>query len=200
MTDEHIAEHADLLSSIAVLYVYDELTEHDKHIIDTLSKYIKNTMTAHGKDEAEKICADRDIDILITDCDMDGIDTLPAHVRNLHPSCFIIIYTSKNDPEHFMEAIELKVDKYMIKPCDEKTFLKTIIAQAESIFALQSLHTHAAGYETILSENSYDLLSNSIDELRNIVARISGHKEALNLVRSLKGVIDNIKTVIKDSV
>ena len=121
--------------------------------------------------------------------------------RSCNPSCSIIIYTSKNDPEHLLEAINMKVDKYIIKPSNFKEIIKAIINLAEHAFTLKALYSIVPEKSTHLDTEAYDTISQTIDELRAIIAKMAAQHciESMPIIHSLKGIIERMKTLLKNS-
>ena len=114
MVIELCEDNAGLLSSVTVLCLSNGDTKNkESELIEILSNYIKNFIVAYNIDDAKKQAEGRDIDILITDFNLADEESIkfPLYIRRCNPSCSIIIYTDKNDPEHMLEAINMKVDK-----------------------------------------------------------------------------------------
>lgn len=206
MVFELCEDNAGLLSSVTVMFLNNdkEATAKDNELIGLVSEYIKNIIVASSIEEAKEKAEGRDIDILITDFNLSDSESIefPVYIRRNNPSCSIIIYTSKNDPDHLLEAINLKVDKYIIKPCSFKDFIKAIISLAEFAFTLKSLYsTHNVTPSTHLDAESYDTISQSIDDLRAVIAKmVSQHcMESMPIIHTLKSVIAKLKYLLKSS-
>ncbi len=204
MALELCEENADILNSVTVMYLlYDKEQNKDSELINLLSHYIRNLIVASTIKEAKEKAAGRDIDILITDFNLADSESLefPVYIRRMNPSCSIIVYTAKNDPDHFMEAIDLKVDKYLIKPCSIKEITKVIVNCAENAFTLKSLYSYRKHNFTHLDTEAYDTISQSIDELRIVITKMANQHcmEAMPVIHSIKGVIANMKTLLRNS-
>lgn len=120
----------ELLSKITILYVEDEvsISEQVKYFF---SKYVKNFYTAQNGIEGLKLFKEVEPDILITDIQMPKMNGLEM-IRELDNKrqIPIIITTAYSDAEYFLKAIELKVDKFVIKPVN----LVELISDVQRLF------------------------------------------------------------------
>ncbi len=203
MVLELCEDNAGLLSSVTVLYINTDEDEYKEELIAILSKYIKNIIVTDNLKDAKEKAEGRDIDILITDFNLADDESMnfPMYIHRCNPSCSIIIYTSKNDPEHLLEAINMKVDKYIIKPSNFKEIIKAIINLAEHAFTLKALYSIVPEKSTHLDTEAYDTISQTIDELRAIIAKMAAQHciESMPIIHSLKGLIERMKTLLKNS-
>ena len=201
---EQYYENMELLNSVTILYFnYNKTISKDDELKNILEKYTKNLITVSTIDEAKSKITGYDIDILITDFSLTDKESVefPLFIRRQNPSCSIIIYTDKNDADHMLEAIDLKVDKYLIKPCSNKEIIKVVLNAAEYCFTLKSLYSNKVDNTTHLDTSAYDTLSQSIDELRIVISKIAPQNcmEAMPVIHSLKNIIDNLKLLLKSS-
>lgn len=107
MVLELCEDNAGLLSSVTVLYLNINKDEDKEELISILSKYIKNLIVTNNLKEAKEKAEGRDIDIIITDFNLADEESMnfPILIRRRNPSCSIIIYTDKDDPEHFLKPL-----------------------------------------------------------------------------------------------
>lgn len=204
MNENILSIYQDTLNSITILYVYkDQISqEYDRELIDILSKYSSNFHVVNFKDAYEQIEI-KDIDILITDIDLqcDECFNLFSLLRRRNPTCSIIIYSSQGDSDHLIKAIDLKVDKFFVKPTDPDLILKSIVSLGEYAFTLKSLRSDSLEDVTHLNMETFDLVSSSIDDLRLINEKIanSNRDDSLSITYSINEIVKKLKKVIKDS-
>jgi diguanylate cyclase (GGDEF)-like protein len=124
-------------NDITILYVEDE-----KNIRETLSKFLKHFATqiylANNGEEGLKLYNRHTPDIVISDIKMpimNGIDMVKA-IKQINPKQHIIFTTAHSDSKYFIEAIELLVDGYVLKPIDFE-ILKNKINSLQSIIKLK---------------------------------------------------------------
>ncbi len=204
MVLELCEDNAGLLSSVTVLYLNTDKDEYkEEELTNILSKYIKNLIVTNSLQEAKEKSEGRDIDILITDFNLADEESMnfPLYIRRCNPSCSIIIYTSKNDSEHMLEAINMKVDKYIIKPSSFKEIIKAVINLAEHAFTLKALYSIVPDKITHLDTEAYDTVSQTIDDLRTIIAKMAAQHcpESMSIIHSLKSIIERMKALLKNS-
>ena len=198
-------DNAGLLRSVTIMFLnYDnDGTYKDNELIALMSEYVKNVIVANNIQEAKEKAEGRDIDILITDFNLADNESVefPIYIRRNNPSCSVIIYTSKNDPDHLLEAINLKVDKYLIKPCSFKDIIKVVINLAEYAFTLKSLYSSINEVSSTHLDVAYETVSQSIDDLRAVIAKMASQHcmESLPIIHTLKGIIERLKHLLKSS-
>lgn len=105
-----IAEDDDILRTLFVKQIGD---------------YFFNIYEARDGEEAWKIYKDHKPSVIFLDIEMpklNGID-LAKKIRNIDNQTLIVIITSHSDKEKILEAIELNLVKYLIKPVRLKDML-----------------------------------------------------------------------------
>jgi len=120
-----------------LLLVDDEIIMIDilKQAINWESIGIKQVYTAYNAQEARKALLDYNISILICDIEMpqeSGLDLL-RWVRVKFPLVINIILTSYPDFNYAKDAIELEVNKYLLKPVKFDELGKTIADAVDRI-------------------------------------------------------------------
>lgn len=105
----------EILKNITILYVEDEetITEQMKLFF---SRFVKEIYVAKNGLEGVELFNKFKPDIIITDIQMPKMNGLEM-IRQINSKNIpIIITTAFSDADYFLEAIELKVDKFVIKP------------------------------------------------------------------------------------
>lgn len=105
----------ELLASIKILYVEDEknISDQVKYFFE---RYVKEFHVANNGLEGLELYKEVNPDIIITDIQMpkmNGLEMLKQMGERTTP---VIITTAYSDADYFVKAIELKVDKFVIKP------------------------------------------------------------------------------------
>lgn len=105
------------LKEMNLLYVEDdEDTLQASKII--LEDYVKTLFIARDGQEALEIFENQKIDLILTDILMpklNGIEMIKI-IRQKHPNLPIIITTAHTETQYLLDAIHLKVDRYILKP------------------------------------------------------------------------------------
>lgn len=127
MNSEKIRTVHDLTWDLNVLYVEDEPDIRNK-TSDILSIFFKSIIIKENGQEGLEIFKNKNIDIVITDIRMpvmDGLEMI-SEIRKIDSNVPIVITTAFGDQEYFIRSIDLKVDKYLIKPIDEERALDVL--------------------------------------------------------------------------
>ncbi|GAA0084281.1 Na-translocating system protein MpsC family protein [Clostridium sp. CTA-7] len=160
--------NSNILSSLKILYVEDEPITRDY-----VSKYLKQQvgrviLAVDGNDGIKKF-SEFDPDIIITDLvlpDMSGIEMM-AKIRENKVKCPVIITSALCDSQTILKSIDLKIDKYLVKPIDLNILLKTLLSI--SVQLLEENHgVLVINEELIVSKENKDKLELDI---RNIYSK-----------------------------
>ncbi len=105
------------LNHLKILYVEDE--EPIRVLVENrLKRMCENLFVAHNGAKGLEVFLTNEIDIVITDVsmpEMDGLE-MTKRIKEKRPDTPIILTTAHSDEEHFLDSIEVGVDKYIIKP------------------------------------------------------------------------------------
>jgi CheY-like chemotaxis protein len=120
MKSYDIAALKALTKKLVVLYVEDE--EDIRHQMLGMLQILFNEVdvACDGFDGLEKFHK-RSYDLIITDIqmpNMNGLDMI-EHIRMNNTEIPIIITTAFSDQDYFIRSIDLKIDKYLLKPIEE---------------------------------------------------------------------------------
>jgi CheY-like chemotaxis protein len=105
---------------LVVLYVEDE-KDIRYHMMGLLRILFKEVYVASDGLDGLELFHKRPYDLVITDIqmpNMNGLDMV-ENIRATHPNIPIIITTAFSDQEYFIRSIDLKIDKYLLKPIEE---------------------------------------------------------------------------------
>lgn len=117
----------DKLQTLKVLYAEDEEGIR-KNIADSLRYYVKEVFETSNGDEAYLIYQDKAPDIILSDIHMpilNGIE-LVKKIREQDRKTPIIMITAHIDKKYLMDAVELHMEKYLVKPIDLDILLQTL--------------------------------------------------------------------------
>jgi DNA-binding response OmpR family regulator len=115
------------LKGMTILYAEDEEGIR-KNISDSLSYYVKDIYEACNGEEAYEIFEDKNPDIILSDIHMpkvDGIEFIKK-VRKTNREIPIIMITAHTDKKYLLEAVELHMEKYIVKPIELDELLEAL--------------------------------------------------------------------------
>ncbi|MDX4039102.1 EAL domain-containing response regulator [Aliarcobacter skirrowii] len=133
----------DRLKNINVLYAEDE-----KELRDITSEFLKSFtktqyVASNGEEGFNLFLEHQDsIDLIITDINMpilSGMDMIKK-IKEINPKIPIIIATAFSNKEYLLEAINIGVDKYVLKPIDISKLLQAML-QSLNYHELKDLYT-----------------------------------------------------------
>ena len=107
------------LQNLTILYAEDEIGIR-KNIADSLGYYVKEVYEASNGAEAFDIYEEKHPDIILSDIHMpvlNGIEFVKK-VRLTNRDIPIVMITAHTDKKYLLEAVELHMEKYIIKPLD----------------------------------------------------------------------------------
>ncbi|MFV0561850.1 EAL domain-containing protein [Malaciobacter mytili] len=118
-----------ILKNITILYAEDEasLREITLNILKGFTK--KQFVAKDGREGLELFKEnEEEIDLIITDVNMPHMNGLEMikEIKQLNPNIPIIVATAFSNTEYLLEAIDIGVDKYVLKPIDIKKLLQTM--------------------------------------------------------------------------
>ncbi|QKJ23676.1 response regulator transcription factor [Poseidonibacter lekithochrous] len=152
--------------NIKLLYVEDEALIRE-NAVEYLSRYFDNVYEAKDGIEALELVREVKPHIIITDINMPNLNglELAKEIRREDKKTQIIIATAHTDTDYLMEAVELHLVKYMIKPILESKLmpvLKTCISNIkEDVSNIKKLSSNTC-FDTF---NKTLLVNNEIKKL-----------------------------------
>lgn len=112
-------EFLEKLSTLRILYAEDEVGIRE-NIADSLGYYVKEVIQASNGAEAFELYKKEKPDIILSDIHMPILDGLGfvKKVRQTNRTTPIIMITAHTDKEYLLSAVELHIEKYIVKPLD----------------------------------------------------------------------------------
>jgi len=136
------------LSSLTVLFVEDEKELRNAlegAIGDEFSKFI----VARDGDDGLKKFKKYKPDIVITDILMpirDGLE-MAKDIKQLSRETPIIVLSAFSEKERLLKAIDVGIDKYLIKPIDPDELMLTVNYVADELLSLDKVVELGSGYQ-----------------------------------------------------
>ena len=154
-----------ILKNITILYAEDEkdLREVTHQILKGFTK--KQYVAQNGQEGLELFKAhENEIDLIITDVNMpvmNGLDMV-KEIKKININIPIIVATAFSNKEYLLEAIDIGVDKYVLKPIDIAKLLQ-VMSQSLVYHELKDLYTDKLTNLPNRNKLKKDLDENSID-------------------------------------
>ncbi len=117
----------DKLKNMTILYAEDEEGIR-KNIADALNYYAKEVYEADNGKEALEIYKEKSPDIILSDIHMPIMDGLEfvKEVRKNNREIPIVMITAHTDKKYLLDAVELHMEKYIVKPVDIDELFETL--------------------------------------------------------------------------
>lgn len=175
------------LKDCVVLYVEDEKSvQMQTQMI--LKDFVKEVYLASNGEEGLKIALEKDVDIIVTDIlmpEMNGIEMLKKLKKEYNRDIPAIITTAYSETEYLMEAINLKVDGFIMKPINVKDLISTIYSAI-----LPKLHSKEIQGCSFIIEGLAALIGGKKIEILKYVVNHLDEDKIFN--GSYQDIIDNI--------
>ena len=136
-----------ILKNLTVLLVEDD-SDSKKIMHDVLSDNFEKVFTAQNGDEGLKKFKKYNPNMVITDVFMpisDGLD-MTRYIKEISKDTAVIVLSAHSEKETLLKAIDVGVDKYLIKPIMADDLLKTIENVAKSKIETANIIQVANGY------------------------------------------------------
>jgi YesN/AraC family two-component response regulator len=115
------------LKNLELLYVEDDIDVMNQTKI-ILDDFVKTVHTATNGEEGLKIALEKPIDIIIADIEMpimNGIEMMKQLKQEHDKNIPCIITTAHGETNHLIDAINLKIDGFIMKPINIKDLINT---------------------------------------------------------------------------
>lgn len=134
----------ELTKELTVLYAEDEPTVREE-MQELFALFFKKIITAKDGEEGLALYQrhQEEIDIVISDIEMPHLNGLEMvkQIRQFNSEVPVIITTAFNDQKYFLESINNRVDKYLLKPIEEEQMMATFYDVARSLHEKRMLAT-----------------------------------------------------------
>jgi DNA-binding response OmpR family regulator len=147
----------DNLKNIKILYIDDEEFIRED-AVEYLNFYCDNVYEARDGLDGLKKYKEVNPDIIITDIKMPKLNGIKMikEIRKSDKNTKIIIATAFLETSYLIEAIELGLIKYLLKPIMEDTLLPVLKSCTEDILQESSIFSISGGYKfDILNETLF---------------------------------------------
>ncbi|WP_169755200.1 response regulator transcription factor [Campylobacter curvus] len=136
-----------ILENLTILIVEDE-NETRKLMQDVMQGEFAKVVSAQNGDEGLKKFKKYNPDIVVTDIAMpisDGLD-MAMQIKEISKDTPVVVLSAHSEKEKLLKAIDVGIDKYVIKPIDMDEFLTTLEIVAKSKIETTNIIEIANGY------------------------------------------------------
>lgn len=145
---------------LSVLYVEDEPVTRNT-ITAMLERQIRTVYQAGDGRAGLEVFKARNPEVVVTDIRMpvmSGLD-MAREIRALAPRTHIIVTTAHNDTEFFLDAIDIGIDQYVLKPIDRDRLFAAITKSQEILGLERTIKFKDAEQKRLIKELKQALAS-----------------------------------------
>ena len=188
----NLKELAQMSNNLKLLYVED-----DENARNTTYKLLKNffsvVITAvDGVDALEKFREEK-FDLIISDINMPRLNGLEMlqEVREQNKEIPVLMLSAYSDSEYFLEAINLDVDGYILKPIVQEQFFKVLYKIVERMNIYEKNINYQENLEAeVKNRNAEIAYKLHFDPLTNLMSRYSFFRDVSKLFAPVVLLID----------
>lgn len=138
---------------LSVLYVEDDDVTREEVGLFLRRRVRKLATAANGKEGLDRFFADRP-DVVVTDIRMPAMSGLEMAraMRTEYRGVLLIVTTAHSDVDSMLEAIDISVDQYVIKPVDAGKLLAALEKCREIVEYRRAHQKYLAEREQLISE------------------------------------------------
>ncbi len=143
-----------ILKNLKLLYVEDDEFARDE-IADFLEFEVGELKTASNGEEGLEIFKTFHPDIVITDINMpkmNGLD-MAKNIKSISPNTPIIVTSAYSDSDYIIKAIEIGINRYVLKPIDVDELLTMIIQSTKELFFEESIEARDEYIKFLIDSN-----------------------------------------------
>ena len=202
--------HQEILKNLSVLYVEDE-ADIRRNAVEYLERICKNVYEAKDGKEALNVWKAHHPDIIITDINMPRLDgiAMARYIREHDTKTQIVIATAHTDTDYLLQAVELQLVKYLVKPVTKEKLIgaleqsvKMIEDKSKFALALSGECRYDAYAKLIVCKDKEIKLTKNellfIDLLARHNSRVVTYQEIENAIWPYEGMSqDAIRSLVR---
>lgn len=143
----------ELLRDISLLYVEDEPITREV-VSELLSKRVARLHVAADGAQGLEIFRTAHPDLVLTDIGMPHLDGLEmaAAIKAISPATPIIVTTARQESDLLMRAIDVGVDKFLVKPVAARALYETLAASYQPVRMARRLRESEERYRLMMQQ------------------------------------------------
>jgi len=168
MGSEH-GHGGGFLKDLSVLYVEDDIDVLEEMAV-FLKRRVGKLVTAMNGQEGLSEFINHRPDVVVSDVRMPVMDGLKmsAEIKKLSPGTPIVVTTASSDVDNLIFAIDIGIDKYVLKPVDPKNLEDALVRIAGELFHKKEIEARNRYVQFILDLSPGFIVTTEEDELEYV--------------------------------
>jgi len=182
---------------VKILYIEDEADTREM-VTGLLQRRISNVYVATNGQEGLQLFEQYKPDIVITDLRMPVMDGLivARAIREKDPLIQIIMTTAYSDTDYLLDAIDIGVNQYVLKPINLTKLFSAIGHCNDMVFLKRKNQDHNHELELWVSQRTMELM-NANEQLRiEVVERRQAEQAALYALEQNQQLLASISSIV----
>jgi YesN/AraC family two-component response regulator len=178
---------------VSVLYVEDELSTRQA-VGEMLQRRIENLLMAGNGKEGLDLFKKNMPDMVITDIKMPIMDglSMARQIKELDRNTQIIVTTAHSDIEYLLEAIDIGIDQYVLKPINNDKLFAAALKSASIVGMEKDARRHNEERERLIAELQEAIAK--VRQLSGLLPICAGCKK----IRDDKGYWNQLESYISE--
>ena len=169
----NVKELSGLCKGLKLLYVEDDTMARETTLKLLNNLFDTIVVAVDGEDGLEKF-KNESFDIVLSDINMPNLNGLEMleHIRNIDENIFVLLLSAHNDSQYFLQAIELNIDGYILKPLVYEQLFKALLKIVENIKLRESVKNYQKDLEEEVKTRNEEILHRlNHDDLTGLLSR-----------------------------
>jgi DNA-binding response OmpR family regulator len=171
----------DVLQTKTVLYVEDDTTVRE-NIKQILSEFFKKVITADSGEDGWIKYKKNKIDLAIIDIELPGFNGLELikKIRDENRHLPIVIVSAYTKTDYLIESVELKLDKYIVKPLTSRKLYELLMKLESELTSTSTIELpRGAVVDTVKCTVKFDGKEHPLTHRELKMLTIMSEKEAI---------------------
>ena len=171
----------DVLQTKTVLYVEDDETVRG-NMKEILGEFFKKVVTAESGEDGWIKYKKHKIDLAIVDIELPGFNGLELikKIRTENTDLPIVVVSAYTKTDYLLESVELKLDKYVVKPLTSRKLYELLMKLEEELTTDSTITLpRGATVDVVKSTVSFDGIENPLTYRELKMLKIMSKKDAI---------------------
>ncbi len=192
----------DILNNLKILYVEDDELARDE-VKEFLEFEVGEVKVASNGEEGLKLFKEFNPHMVITDINMPKMNGLEMakKIKKISPTTPLIVTSAYSDSDYIIKAIELGINKYVLKPIDVDELLAMIVQTAKEILFDKAVETQNEYIQFLIDTNPTFMLiltKKEMSKINKTFLEFLGYEDEKEFLKEYKIINDIIYPTLSE--